>query len=67
MTDGIGEVLAREDPTQFALALGDLVFARFEQVGFEGLTPAERVAHCVDWLERAHVEAHRGEFHQARP
>src|SRR5688500_11649746 len=48
----IDEVLAREDGTQFAIALSDLVFPRWNRDGYESLTEAERVAYLVDALER---------------
>ena len=48
----IGDVLAKEDGTQFAIALSDLVFPRYDRDGFAALTSAERVAYCVDALER---------------
>jgi len=57
----IDEVLAQEDPTTFAIALSDLVFPRWDRDGFDALTPAERVAYCVDALER---EVNNGGFHQ---
>jgi len=57
----IAEVLANEDPTSFAIALSNLVFPRYDRDGFEGLLPAERVAYCVDALER---EVNNGGFAQ---
>ncbi|HUQ27184.1 MAG TPA: DMP19 family protein [Usitatibacter sp.] len=57
----IDDVLANEDPTTFAIALSDLVFARYDRDGFESLTPPERVAYCVDALER---EVNNGGFEQ---
>ena len=57
----IDDVLAKEDATQFAIALSELVFGRCDRDGFATLTPAERVAYCVDALER---EVNNGGFDQ---
>jgi hypothetical protein len=57
----IDDVLAKQDGTQFAIALSDLVFPRCEREGFAALTPAEQVAYCVDALER---EVNNGGFEQ---
>lgn len=57
----IDDVLAQEDPTAFAIALSDLVFPRYDRDGFAALTPAERVAYCVDAVER---EVNNGGFRQ---
>lgn len=57
----IEDVLANEDPTGFAIALSNLVFPRYDRDGFESLTLAERVAYCVDALER---EVNNGGFEQ---
>lgn len=57
----IGEVLAEEDATAFAIALSNLVFPRYDRDGFASLTPAEQVALCVDDLER---EINNGGFDQ---
>jgi len=57
----IDDVLANEDGTDFAIALSNLVFERCDRDGFEALTPAERVAYCVDALER---EVANGGFEQ---
>lgn len=57
----IDEVLAQQDPTTFAIALSDLVFPRCDRDGFDALSLAERVAYCVDALER---EVNNGGFHQ---
>jgi len=57
----IDDVLANDDPTSFAIALSDLVFPRWERDGFDELTSAERVAYCVDALER---EVNNGGFQQ---
>lgn len=57
----IEDVLACEDPTDFAIALSNLVFPRYDQEGFASLTPDEQVAYCVDALER---EVNNGGFDQ---
>ena len=57
----IDDVLAKEDATEFAIALSDLVFPRYDRDGFAALTPDERVAYCVDALER---EVNNGGFDQ---
>ena len=57
----IDDVLAHEDPTAFSIALSDLVCERCYDHGFEALQPAERVAFCVDTLER---EVNNGGFSQ---
>src|SRR5689334_10222131 len=57
----IEDVLAIEDDTGFAIALGELIFPRFEREGFGALTPPEQVAHCIHWLE---LEVNNGGFHQ---
>ncbi len=57
----IDDVLAKQDATQFAIALSDLVFPRYDRDGFAALTPAEQVAYCVDALER---EVNNGGFEQ---
>ena len=57
----IDDILALQDDTAFAIALGEHVFERFEAVGFAGLRPAEQVAHCVHWLE---LEVNNGGFDQ---
>lgn len=57
----ISDVLARRDGTEFAIALSDLVFPRCDRDGFAALTGAERVAYCVDALER---EVNNGGFDQ---
>lgn len=57
----INDVLANDDPTAFAIALSDLVFPRYDRDGFESLSAAERVAYCVDALER---EVANGGFEQ---
>jgi hypothetical protein len=61
VSPGIAEILEIRDETEFAIALGKLVFARYESVGFEGLRPAERIVHCVDGLER---DVNNGGFSQ---
>lgn len=57
----IEEVLAKRDGTEFAIALSDLVFGRWDRDGFGTLTAAEKVAYCVDALER---EVNNGGFEQ---
>src|SRR3954469_7873166 len=57
----INDVLANEDATSFAIALSDLVFGRYDRHGFESLSAAERIAYCVDALER---EVNNGGFEQ---
>ena len=39
----------------------DAVWARYQRVGLEGLSPEERVVHCVWWLE---AEVNNGGFDQ---
>jgi hypothetical protein len=55
----IDEILAIEDPTGFAIALGDLVYGPPAGT-FETLRPAERVVWCLSGLER---EVNNGGFH----
>lgn len=57
----IEDILAIDDPTSFAIALSDLVFPRWDRDGYEALTPPERVAYCIDALER---EVNNGGFQQ---
>lgn len=57
----IDDVLSKEDGTEFAIALSDLVFGRYDRDGVAALTPAELVAYCVDALER---EVNNGGFDQ---
>lgn len=57
----IEAVLQQADDTEFAIALSNHLFARADAVGFEGLTHAERVAYCIDGLER---EVNNGGFDQ---
>jgi len=57
----IDDVLAQEDGTAFAIALSNLVFPRYDRDGYAALTPAERVAYCIDALER---EVNNGGFRQ---
>ncbi len=57
----IDDVLAIDDPTSFAIALSNLVFPRWDRDGYEALTQPERVAYCVDALER---EVNNGGFQQ---
>jgi hypothetical protein len=53
--------LAKDDDTAFSIDVSDLAFARYEPVGFAGLTEAEQTVHCVDGLER---EVNNGGFDQ---
>ena len=57
----VEEVLAEQDATSFAIALSNLVFPRWDRDGYSSLTPAERVAYCIDALER---EVSNGGFRQ---
>jgi hypothetical protein len=57
----IDDVLSQTGPTEFAIALSNLVFPRWDRDGYAGLTPAEAVAYCVDALER---EVNNGGFRQ---
>ena len=57
----IDDVLSQTGPTEFAIALSNLVFPRWDRDGYAGLTPAEGVAYCVDALER---EVNNGGFRQ---
>ncbi len=59
MASTIEAVLAIEDPTQFAIALADLVYGGSR--GFDDLRPAERVVWCLDQLE---TEVNNGGFWQ---
>lgn len=61
MSPSIAEILDIRDETEFAIALSNLVFGRYEAVGFAGLQPAERIVHCVDGLER---DVNNGGFSQ---
>jgi hypothetical protein len=61
MTDRIDEILAIEDPTQFAIALSDHVYGREGPEGISGLTEAEQTVYCIDGLER---EVNNGGFAQ---
>ncbi|MGB7211334.1 MAG: DUF4375 domain-containing protein [Gemmatimonadales bacterium] len=49
-------LLRVDDAERFWTGVNDLVFPRYERLGFDGLTAAEQVAHCIDWLVRE-VEA----------
>ena len=53
--------LAKTDDTAFAIDMSDLVFARWEQAGFAGLSQAEQTVYCLDALER---EVNNGGFDQ---
>ena len=57
----VDDALAKVDDTEFAIAMSDLVFARYEQAGFAGLTEAEQTVYCLDCLER---EVNNGGFDQ---
>jgi hypothetical protein len=61
MSDRIDEILAIEDPTQFAIALSDHVYSREGPPGLSGLTEAEQTVYCIDGLER---EVNNGGFAQ---
>jgi hypothetical protein len=61
MTGRIDEILAIEDPTQFAIALSDHVFGRDAPAGFAGLTEAEQTVYCIAGLER---DVNNGGFEQ---
>lgn len=65
---GCGERPAQSQEKAVADAFGEpdldvnrLIFERYEKRGFEGLTEAERTAHCVWWLE---AEVNNGGFDQ---
>lgn len=57
----IGDILAIQDQTQFAIALSNLVFNAAEKRGVENLTEAELTAFVVDGVER---EIANGGFNQ---
>src|SRR5438045_3506378 len=57
----INDVLGLQDQTEFAIALSNLVFPRWNRDGFQALTTAEQVAYCIDALER---EVNNGGFEQ---
>lgn len=57
----VAEILQIEDDTEFAIAMSDLVFSREAAVGYQQLTPPERVVFCLDALER---EVNNGGFAQ---
>jgi hypothetical protein len=57
----IDDVLAKQDGTDFSIALSNLVCGRWDRDGFAALTRAEQVAYCVDALER---EVANGGFDQ---
>ncbi|MFI5234788.1 MAG: DUF4375 domain-containing protein [Gemmatimonadales bacterium] len=52
----VAALLKIDNAERFWTGINDLVFPRYERLGFEGLTRGEQVAHCVDWLVRE-VEA----------
>jgi hypothetical protein len=57
----VDEALAHGDDNDFAIAMSNLLFAREQVVGYEGLTPAERVVFSLDSLEK---EVNNGGFEQ---
>jgi hypothetical protein len=57
----VAEIVQIEDDTKVAIAMSDLVFSREAAVGYERLTPPERVVYCLDGLER---EVNNGGFTQ---
>jgi hypothetical protein len=61
MATRIDEILAIEDPTEFAIALSNLVYGREGPPGLSGLTEAEQTVYCIDGLER---EVNNGGFSQ---
>lgn len=52
----VAELLKVENAERFWTGINDLVFPRYERLGFEGLSRGEQVAHCIDWLVRS-IEA----------
>lgn len=48
----VTDLLKIDNAERFWTGLNDLVFPRYERLGFEGLSRGEQVAHCVDWLVR---------------
>lgn len=61
MSPSISEILDIREEDDFATALSDLVSARYQAVGYSGLRPGERVALCLERLER---EVRSGGFSQ---
>jgi hypothetical protein len=57
----VEEALAYSSDNEFAIAMSNLLFAREAAVGYDSLTPAERVVYCLDALER---EVNNGGFRQ---
>jgi hypothetical protein len=57
----VDDALGKADDTRFAIDMSNLVFARYEQAGFAGLTEAEQTVYCLDALER---EVNNGGFDQ---
>jgi hypothetical protein len=57
----VQEALGHADDGDFAIAMGNLLFAREEAVGYAALTPAEQVIACLTGLER---EVNNGGFGQ---
>lgn len=52
MSSRIDDILAIDDPTEFAIALSDHVFGRPGGEGLAGLTEAEQTVFCIAGLER---------------
>lgn len=48
----VAELLKVDNAERFWTGINDLVFPRYERLGFDGLSAAEQVAHCIDWLVR---------------
>lgn len=57
----VDEALGHASDNDFAIAMSNLVFAREAAVGYDALTPAERVVFLLDGLER---EVNNGGFEQ---
>lgn len=49
-------LLKVDNAERFWAGLNDLVFPRYERLGYDGLSRGEQVAHCIDWLVKE-VEA----------
>ena len=50
------DLLKVDNAERFWAGINDLVFPRYERLGYDGLSQGEQVAHCIDWLVRE-VEA----------
>jgi hypothetical protein len=61
MSHPVDDILALEDPTQFAIALSNHVYSRQGGEGLTGLTEAEQTVFCIDGVER---EVNNGGFSQ---